>query len=107
MIIVYLCAFEFLTNSIFSSFFTGSGTAHLQAEVLANIRKSKSTMTAIIMMTIMIIMIMMIIIIITSLMMLMIPVKMEADKKLGEKEVTVSGEEVAAATSMMDCDYNY
>ena len=39
-------------------------------------------------------------------MMLMIPVKMEADKKLGEKEVTVSGE-VAAATSMMDCDYNY
>ena len=40
------------------------------------------------------------------LMMLMIPVKMEADKKLGEKEVTVSGE-VAAATSMMDCDYNY
>ena len=60
-------------------------------------------MTAIIMMTIMIIMI---IIIMTSLMMLMIPVKMEADKKLGEKEVTVSGE-VAAATSMMDCDYNY
>ena len=58
------------------------------------------------MITIMIMMIMMIIIIITSLMMLMMPVKMEADKKLGEKEVTVSGE-VAAATSMMDCDYNY
>ena len=41
------------------------------------------------------------------LMMLMIRIKMEADKKLGEKEVTVSGEEVVAATSMMDCDYNY
>ena len=50
-------------------------------------------------MTIVIMMIMM-------LLMMLIPIKMEADKKLGEKEVTVSGE-VAAATSMMDCDYNY
>ena len=68
--------------------------------MIANIRKSKSTMTAIIMMAVMIMMIMIL------LMTLKIPVKMEADKKLGEKEVTVSGE-VAAATSMMDCDYNY
>ena len=59
-------------------------------------------MTIVIMMTILIIVLMMMML----LMMLMIPVKMEADKKLGEKEVTVSGE-VAAATSMMDCDYNY
>ena len=47
------------------------------------------------------------IILMTIMIMMTIPVKMEADKKLGEKEVTVSGEEVAAATSMMDCDYNY
>ena len=63
-------------------------------------------MTAIIMMTKTIMMTIISMMIMMLLMMLMIPVKMEADKKLGEKEVTVSGE-VAAATSMMDCDYNY